>query len=92
MAKFKSKYFDEAKYKAIRQEQETAKTIFADAVENLNDEGISTDYKFIMKLAQYTDNDYLDYIKATFKEYINSLGPVVKAERKKDCFSIRFHV
>lgn len=83
MAKFESKYFDEGFFKKELQEQETTIAYFNDAVEKLNNEGIPTDYDFIMKLSKYTDEDYLEYIKGTFQEYICSLKLVVKAERKR---------
>jgi hypothetical protein len=83
MANFESKYFDEGSFKKDLQEQETTIAHFNDAVEKLNNEGIPTDYDFIMKLSKSTDEDYLEYIKGTFQEYIGSLKLVVKTERKR---------
>lgn len=83
MADFKKEYFDEGKFKKNLQEQEDILVHFTEAVENLNAEGIPTDYDFIQKLSGYSDEQYLDYIKGAFKEYISKLGLVVKAERKR---------
>lgn len=83
MAKFNTEYFNEGEFKKELQEQETIIAHFMDAVINLENEGIPTDYKFITQLSKYSNEQYLDYIKAAFQEYIDSLKLVAKAERKR---------
>lgn len=83
MAKFNTEYFNEGEFKKELQEQETIIAHFTDAVINLENEGIPTDYKFITQLSKYSNEQYLDYIKAAFQEYIDSLKLVAKAERKR---------
>ena len=83
MAKFKKEHFNDGVYKQELQEYETIISRFNDALEKLNSEGIPTDYKFIMELSKYTDNQYLEYIKEAFKKYVDSLGLMVKAERRR---------
>ena len=83
MARFNTEYFNEGEFKKELQEQETIIAHFTDAVINLENEGIPTDYKFITQLSKYSNEQYLDYIKAAFKEYVDSLKLVAKAERKR---------
>jgi hypothetical protein len=83
MTTFNTEYFNEGEFKKELQEQETIIAHFTDAVINLANEGIPTDYKFITKLSKYSNEQYLDYIKKAFQEYIDSLKLVAKAERKR---------
>jgi hypothetical protein len=83
MATFNTEHFNEGAFKKELQEHETIVERFTDAAINLDNEGIPTDYKFIMQLSKYSDNEYLEYIKKHFQEYIGKLGFVAKAERKR---------
>lgn len=83
MGKFSNKYFDEGKFKKELQEYDDIEACLKDALDNFRNEGIPTDYDFLVRLSRFNDEDYLGYIKEAHKNYINSLGLLPKAERKR---------